>query len=402
MLFKIVRLLRHHTHAQILLSIALAFCLPSFVGVDFIRWSFGISTFFVDTLLFVLPIIVFTFIATALSHIESKNLWVVILVFACVMVSNITAVLTACGYAYGIFEFLDLRPCAGFTGTTIASITPAFKVHFPHICSSRFGLVLGLVYGVIAHLFHRHMLFKKVSDKVLGTLNKGVVFFLTSVFVPLIPVYVFGFCIKLSYEDALVHLFTRYGCVFLAGFMLVIVYILCLYILGSGSIKRVVPALKNMLPAGLMGFSTMSGAAAMPLAIEGAIKNTYDAPLSKLIIPTSTNIHMIGDNIIITITALSLALISGTPFPDFASLFMFACAFAVAKLSCVGVPGASVLVILPVLEQHLGFSPSMIGVLTTIYILQDSIGTASNVMANGAFAMIVKRLYSVIRLKKEL
>lgn len=393
MILKMLRSVRKQMHIQILMSIALAFFLPAIVRVQFVEIFFAVSTFLVDMLLFLLPIVVFTFIAVALVHIETKNLWVVGLVFACVLASNIVAVLAACGYAFGLFEIFDLRPCAGFHQSPVAPIDPAFRIVFPSWLSTRSALLLGLLFGAGMHLLQRRPDIQNFFHRGLEGLNKAVVFFLKSIFVPLIPVYVFGFCLKLSYEGALTHLFSSYGCVFLAAFAFVIFYVLFLYALGGG-VFRIIPSLKNMLPAGLMGFSTMSGAAAMPVAIEGAIKNTHDAPLCKLVIPTSSNVHMVGDNIIITITALSLLLISGAPFPDPYALVLYACAYAVAKLSCVGVPGASVLVVLPVLEQHFGFTPSMIGVLTTIYILQDSLGTASNVMANGAFAMIVKRIFA--------
>ena len=149
-----------------------------------------------------------------------------------------------------------------------------------------------------------------------------------------------------------------------------------------------------MAPAGLTGFSTMSSAMTMPVTLTCTEETTKDRHFTDLIIPSTANIHMLGDDLTIVMTALSLLAISGHSHPDLLTFIPFVLAFCLAKLSCVGIPGASVLVVLPVLQNFLGFTPEMISVLTTIYILQDSFGTAANVMGNGAFALLIQRIIS--------
>lgn len=405
MLKRIFLLIKNQLPLQLVLSIGLAFGLSSLISPAGISFFFGVSTLFVDILLFILPIVVFAFISKAILQIARKDLWVILLIFVCVIASNMLAILTAYGYGCVILKAMHVQQCTAFLDHNVSSIAPAFKLSLPTLLRTDQALLAGLVIGGLYHMVVRYPSVRQSTYAILDTLNTWVIFALKSVFIPLIPLYVFGFCLKLSYEGTLLHLFTHYGCVFVGSLFLVVGYILFLYFLGSrrtphmSRFRCMLRAMRVMLPAGLTGFSTMSSAAAMPLAIEGASENTCDEAFGRLIIPSTTNIHMLGDDLTITLTALSLMLISGQPFPDFMTIILFAAAFAVAKLSCVGIPGASVLVVLPVLENYLGFTPSMIGMLTTIYILQDSIGTASNVMGNGAFAMIIHRIFNKVRFK---
>ena len=123
-----------------------------------------------------------------------------------------------------------------------------------------------------------------------------------------------------------------------------------------------------------------------------------DPDLARLLVPATGNIHMVGDCLTVTIAALALTMIFGKPWPDAGQFFSFSIGFLVARLSGVGVPAGSLLVVLPVIERSFGFSPEMISLLTTIYVLQDSFGTASNVMGNGAFALFGKKLEDRLKL----
>ena len=81
------------------------------------------------------------------------------------------------------------------------------------------------------------------------------------------------------------------------------------------------------------------------------------------------------------------------PQPDFWTFIPFALAYCVAALSCVGVPGGTILIILPVLQNFLNFTPEMLSAITTIYILQDPFGTTANVIGNGGFALLIQRIF---------
>jgi len=155
-----------------------------------------------------------------------------------------------------------------------------------------------------------------------------------------------------------------------------------------------------MLPAGVVGFSTMSGAVTIPVTIDCTEKNVQHPALAHMVIPTTSNMHMLGDDITITLTAFTLLIVNGMSLPSFSDFLPYILWFCVAKLACVGIAGASLLVILPVLKEHLGFSSEMVSLITTLYVLHDPFGTFHNVMGNGAFAIGVERVFGKFGLLK--
>ncbi|MBX9977040.1 MAG: dicarboxylate/amino acid:cation symporter [Alphaproteobacteria bacterium] len=379
---------------QLIACILVAFYLGKVLDLFYVRLFFTLSSVFVEILLFILPIMVFSFIFRALVGIERKSTWLVGLILISVTISNILAVLTAYGYSKGLMAALGITHCAGFADKFISNVDPLFPFELPRFIGTDRAMLAGIACGFIVSFLPDRIAFRTFATNKAIILSDMITAFLQRAFIPLLPIYIFGFCLKLSYDDALVHLFTHYSHVFFASLTLVLMYISLIYFFGAGlSITRALAHMRTMLPAALTGFSTMSSAATMPVTLECTEKNTKDRNFTDLIIPSTANIHMLGDDLTITVTAVALLTICGHGVPDFMTFLAYAGAFSIAKLSCVGIPGASVLVVLPVLQQFLGFTPEMIGMLTTIYILQDSFGTAANVMGNGGFALVIQRVF---------
>lgn len=386
---------------QLVLCIIAAFCLSHHVTQWVVCFFYSMSLLFVEILLFILPFMVFSFILRALLNLDRRSTWLVGLIFLSVTMSNITAVLFSFGYAMGLMKAFNVQHCPGFEATFASSIMPLWQFKLPVLMQTDKAMMFGLVTGFVAVFAPKSMeRYRLKLNKVVVICTDNLTLFLSKTFIPLLPLYIFGFCLKLSYDNALTHLFKHYGHVFFASLFLVCGYLFVMYVIGAGGrVKDAIRAIRIMLPAGLTGFSTMSSAATMPITLDATEKNTKDRNFTDLVIPSTTNIHMLGDDLTITVTAVTLLVICGQTTPDFLTVLSYALAFSIAKLSCVGIPGASVLVILPVLQQFLNFKPEMISMLTTIYILQDSFGTAANVMGNGAFAMIIQRIYKKLKNK---
>ena len=153
-------------------------------------------------------------------------------------------------------------------------------------------------------------------------------------------------------------------------------------------------SLKNMLPAAIARFGSMSSAAAMPLTILGTEKNVKNREMARSIIPATVNIHLIGDCFAIPIFAFAVMKGFQVAEPSFVNYLLFASFFVLAKFSVAAVPGGGILVMLPILENYLGFQADMLSLITALYILFDPVITCANVLGNGAFAMGVDGLFS--------
>jgi Na+/H+-dicarboxylate symporter len=211
----------------------------------------------------------------------------------------------------------------------------------------------------------------------------------------LVPFFVAGFIVKLNHDNTMTTIIKNYALIFGVIGLAVFTYIAFLYLLSSRFIlSRSINALKNMVPAAIAGFSTMSSASAMPLTIIAAEKNAQNKDLAQSIIPATVNIHLIGDCFAIPILAFAILKSFGYVEPGFYQYLIFTCYFVLAKFSVAGVPGGGIIVMLPVLEGYLGFNAPMLSLITALYILFDPVITCANVLGNGGFAMLMDRIGS--------
>jgi Na+/H+-dicarboxylate symporter len=375
---------------HLVLSIVLAMTIAKGLSLTTVCFFYTVSSCFIEVLLFALPLIVFSFILSALVNIERGSFKLLLLIFAGVTFSNCLALTTSYFFSKAVLPFVGVSLSPDFATKFASVVDVTFKFGFPNVIGTEKALLIGIGCGIFLNFLNETNTLRTTLKDASIWLSVKVSMLLSKIFIPLLPIYVFGFCLKLSYDDALAHLFQQYGKVFFLSLSLVALYISALYLVAShANMRKAISYIKIMLPAGLTGFSTMSSAATMPVTLRCTQATTQDKNFTDLVIPSTANIHMLGDDLVILMMAMALLSIFGMPWPDFTTFTQFAFAFSMAKLSCVGIPGASVFVVLPVLQTYLGFSPEMISVLTTLYVLQDPFGTAANVMGNGAFALML-------------
>lgn len=164
------------------------------------------------------------------------------------------------------------------------------------------------------------------------------------------------------------------------------------FIVNNYNYRDFYESVKNMIPAGFAGFCTMSSAASMPLTIIGTEKNTDNSNLAHSVIPTTVNVHLVGDCFAIPIFAYAVLKNYGIEEPTLLAYLIFAGYFVLAKFSVAAIPGGGIIVMLPILENYLGLKGEMLSLITTLYILFDPIVTCANVFGNGAFAMVINKL----------
>jgi len=94
---------------------------------------------------------------------------------------------------------------------------------------------------------------------------------------------------------------------------------------------------------------------------------------------------------------VTLYVFTGTiPHPFTYALFVLY--FCMSMLAVSGIPGGGIIVMQPILQSILGFSPDMLSIITTLYILQDSLGTGANSMGDGALIIIVNNILKRFKL----
>jgi Na+/H+-dicarboxylate symporter len=372
---------------QLVLCLFGGLFLGDFLSTDLVRLFYTISVLLKDVLMVVLPFIIFSYLFAAVLSFEQKGLLMILAVVVLVILSNAATVLTSYGVAHLTFPLLGLKHVETLN-TATGGLTPLWNLTIPSLLSPDKAMLLGLSAGIVCSFFKI-----PVARRFSFTLRDYATAFLKKSFIPLLPLYVLGFVLKIDRDGALGLLITHYGQIFVLSCLLIVVYIGFMYLIAARfNVRLFLAYVKEMLPAGLTGFSTMSSAASMPVTLAATERNLGQREYADFVIPTTVNIHLMGDGLNIALTGLALLVMTGKALPDFSTYLLFTFYYCVAKFSSAGVPGGGVIVILPVIQQYLGLSPEATTMLATIYILQDPILTASNVMGNGAFALVTSQL----------
>jgi Na+/H+-dicarboxylate symporter len=356
---------------------------------------YTLSLFIKETLLLLLPFVVFSCLFKTLLANKAYAFKFVGVLLVMVVSSNILSTVIGYGVSHLILPQLDLAQIGTNASIDVWAKTndllPWIDIHFdPFGMKSWFNnknaLIMGLVLGLLSSVLPLPQQIAGAADR----LQKAVNFFLTRIFIPVLPFFVLGFVLKMQHEGKFMLIFKTYVPIILLIAATNTLYIALLYAIASKfNLKNMGRLIKNMLPAGLAGFTTMSSIAAMPVTLKAVENNVAERekPIVRAVIPATVNIHLIGDSIAITTMALAMLLAFGHELPTLSQFWHFVQFFVVTKFSVATIPGGSILAMLPVLEQSLGFSSEMLGFITAVYILFDPLITGMNVMGNGAFAL---------------
>ena len=427
MLVNVFKFFHKNLLLQVLVSLLTGAFLAHYVPIYVVEFFYSLSYIIKEILVFLLPFIIFSYLVSSLTEYQNKASKFIFIVFVCVLVSIFTAMLFAYFASITFLpSIIDSNISSDFSTTEVirqkwslglknipTDVAMVFSIFFAlwlnflrssFICRFRNNFYNKMewqkrstkefIFSTIFSLgiFSSEQFLDGIKNIVLK-MKKYSEIFLLNVFVPLVPIYVFGFMLKLSIESASVEFFIDFGQIFIFNLFCIIVFIFISYFLISNfSIKKTFSNMKNMLPATLTGFSTMSSVATMPLTMQGVEKNLEgDETFAKFVIPTTVNVHAIGDVINISICGLALLLMSSHIIPSFHTYLIFVFYTCIAQFSCVAVPGGGIIVMTGILSKYLGLDADSILLLTSIYFILEPFLTSANVTYNGSFTMLLHR-----------
>ncbi|MBY0292003.1 MAG: dicarboxylate/amino acid:cation symporter [Alphaproteobacteria bacterium] len=374
------------------LAISMAFIMlfGDWIPEEVQRVFFTISVLMKETLVFCMPFIVFSFIFACLSAFQKRAPLLILLILTLVVFSNFIFI------QLGFFAGDIFLPALGYIpssavetiGSQLPPLEPFFTIPYPQLISIDKALPLGTLLGLFGAFFGNEKL-AQYGNSLKDAVQAG----LTKIFIPLVPVYIIGFLFKIHHDDSLVEMFTGYGP--MIGLIVVVQFLatLLFYIkVNLGNVRDIKTSLKNVFPSSVVALSTMSSMATLPLTLEAAEKNTKNMAVAQIMIPATVNIHHVGDSIAVPILIAVVLAMHGIAPMSYETFFIFSLYYMVAKFGVPSVPGGELIVLFPILEGQYGFTDSMSGLLTTLYLLMDPFITTTNVLANGALAICMDKI----------
>lgn len=365
--------------------------------LDIKRSAYTFSSLIRVGLMFLLPLLVLPFVVSSIALLRSNGLILILSLVFLITASNFLSIIIGGQVASSVVPLMNFG--MAFNAGNAQELMGWFEVTLEPLVSVESVLLLGFTLGFLLSLFPSNHHLGGQTLKFFETYKRFSTLFFQKIFIPLLPFYIFGTLLKLDAENDFATVFKDFSSLILVIVAVQFTYIFLVFWIGNKySLRKVIQCYKNVMPAGLLGFSTMSSLVTMPVTLEAAEKNLGDKALAQVAITSTVNCHDIGECISLSVIASAIYLMAnGMIMPDFWTFTQFAFVLAVAQFTGVSVPGGSVVIIIPLLTKYLGFSPEMIGLLTTIAIFMDPIGTANNVVGNSAFALIIQRYFNLIK-----
>ncbi len=366
----------------ILIAIVLAYFSQPYLSQDFKSFSYTISVALKDVLVVILPALIISSIYRAISSMRDYSilLFPVIVLFICS--SNFIHVFGSLHLANHLidvnkgFDLLD-------TGGHVVNL---LGFTLPKIITNEQALYIGFVLGFIGY--------KKSFvpiESFISFLNQVSSFVLQKIFVPMLPLFIFGMVLKMI-NDGIFGILAANIYLFSTMFIVLACYLVILLLIASGfSLSKSFKIVVNILPAIATALSSMSSAMALPFSLKAARKNTKNKGFPDFFMPATVNIHMIGDCIIIPFLMVIVLKVFGLNL-SVDKIPLFALLFMVTKFSGAGVPGGTVFIMVPIMVKVFAFTPQMSLLITSMYIVIDPFATSVSVIVNNLFVIVFDKV----------
>lgn len=338
---------------------------------------------------FMIPLIILGFVTPAIADIGARAgkllIATALLAYAATFMAGLLS------YFTGTLTFPYLIPGEESLATIDASgtTTPFFTISIPAVMGVMTALVLSFMLGL------------GIASLDAGALRRGFAEFrsivtmaIDKVVIPLLPVYIFGIFLIMTFEGTVGLILTTFMKIIVVIFALHIFILLLQYCIAA-CFNRGNPLkmLRTMMPAYFTALGTQSSAATIPVTLRQAIKMGVDKDIAGFVIPLCATIHMSGSTLKIVACALALTIMSGNPV-EAGTFIHFIAMLGVTIIAAPGIPGGAIMASLGLLSGILGFDENMIALMIALYIAMDSFGTACNVTGDGALAVIINRFFA--------
>ena len=350
---------------------------------------YAISGLIKDVLIFCLPYIIFSLVVNSIHNLGKKALKYILIIVPLICASNFMNTMLS----YGTTALMignDFSVASLVTENK--SLEPAFSMNISPLVSNDIALLSGVILGLIIGI--RENSYNDKITRCLGFVSK--IFF--KCLLPIMPLFIIGTALKLQHDGIIASIVSKYLSILVAFVIAAYGMVLMqMYVLAKFSVAKLTQYIKNIMPAVVTAFGSMSSAVAMPLSIKAAEQNVKNPRNADIIIPATVNIHLVGDCFFIPMVAIAVMVSFGMDMPRISVYVLFALHFILAKFAVAAIPGGGVLVMLPIMQTYLGLTSDMLALVTAIYILFDPIITTCNVAGNGSMAIIFDKLAGKFR-----
>lgn len=377
---------------KLIIGIIIGIILGEFSNETVIKVTSTFSSIFSSLLGFIIPLMILGFVTKGIADLTTGAGKLLGFTTAISYFSTLVAGSIAYLIAINIFPHFISSNTFSTIGN-ISSVEPFFKIPLNPMIDVISALVFAFMIGICVSTMrgkeiqnYMYNVFSEFAAIITKVLNKLII--------PLIPFYVMSIFSNIAFNGSVYSILSVLWKVFLIVILLHLAYLLILFTLaGIISKKNPLSMLKNQVSGYLTAIGTQSSAATIPINLSCAEKNGVSKEIREFVIPLCANIHMSGSMITITCCVTSVLLMSNSPI-SLQTILPFILTLGVAMVASPGAPGGGIMTALPFLPLvGLSSEGELASLLITLYLTQDSFGTACNVSGDNAISVIVDTFY---------
>lgn len=388
---------------RLILAIVLGVLVGTYLPEVCTKVAVTFSANFGKLLGFIIPLMILAFVTKGISDLSEGAGKLLGLAVVLSYISTLVAGSLSYIMASNIFQnFISPEMVDKITSSSENTVEAYFTIPLEPAIDVTGALVLAFMLGLCVSILRQ-----KGSGQgfytIINEFNEMIHMVLSKAIIPVLPFFIFGNFANMAYSGTVFAILGIFAKIFACIIILHILYLTGLFLISGGiSGRNPFSSLKNALPAYFTAIGTQSSAATIPVNVECNRKMGVSKQIRDFVIPLCATVHLPGSMITLTACIYTLLEMYGMPH-DFSLILKFIAILGIAMVAAPGAPGGAVMSALPFLP-FIGIATEspMAAILVSLYITQDSFGTAANVVGDNAISMMVEKLYYKHILKRPL
>lgn len=382
---------------RLLIAIALGIIIGAyfpFARKEITQVLVTISGLFGKFLSFIIPLMIIAFVTKGIADLSEgagKLLVASVLIAYCSTLVAGTLSYTMARTIFGNFVTKDLAD--KIQAATDQSLTALFEIPLGPIIDVTAALVLAFMMGLAVSVL-RQRGSGEGFYKLINEFNEIIVMVLSHIIIPFLPIFILGNFANMAYSGSVFAILNIFWKIFICIIILHILYVTLMFIVaGAYTGKNPFTSLKKAVPAYLTAVGTQSSAATIPVNVECNKNIGVTKQIRDFVIPLCATVHLPGSMITLTSCVYTILTMYDMPH-SYGLIIKFIAILGVAMVAAPGAPGGAVMSALPFLPVvGIASDSPMATILISLYLTQDSFGTAANVTGDNAVSMAVEKIY---------
>lgn len=382
---------------RLIIAIALGIIIGAYLPVarkEITTILVTISGLFGKFLSFIIPLMIIAFVTKGIADLSEGAGKLLLASVIIAYLSTLIAGTLSYTMARNLFgNFVTPELAEKIQAATSESLTPLFEIPLGPIIDVTAALVLAFMMGLSVSILRQ----KGSGDgfyKLINEFNEIIVMILSNVIIPLLPLFILGNFANMAYSGSVFAILNIFWKIFICIIILHILYISLMFICaGAYTGRNPFSSLRKAIPAYLTAVGTQSSAATIPVNVECNRKIGVTKQIRDFVIPLCATVHLPGSMITLTSCVYTLLTMYDMPH-SYGLIVKFIAILGVAMVAAPGAPGGAVMSALPFLPVvGIASDSPMATILISLYLTQDSFGTAANVTGDNAVSMAVEKIY---------